>query len=204
MTAESQSVMKHHEPSRYTLQLFAVRETSCGEEKSISLFQYWVMPNQHSPRRALFHFVFFSPHVRSHISISPCWVDISNFQNQFDTISITGDPLNLHQWSGFGKQLHQCRTLVIWRESALTSLDAVEEASPGEGGQDGRGAVKGQPAALQQKAWALMRSEMTEDPLLVTDTCKHGADLSKHTSRTSADVAEVSGPPSCCSSQQVR
>lgn len=188
MTAVYESVMPHYKPSRYTLQLFSVWEARCRQEKSISLLQCRVMPNQHSPHTALFHlFLFF--HLRSHISIYPCWVDISKSQNQFGIISITGDPLNLHQWSGFGKQLPRCRTSVIWRESALTSLDAAEERPLGEGGgSEGRGAAESRPAALHKKTWGLMWrceiGECWEGPKRnapVTDTCKHTADMSKHT-----------------------
>lgn len=158
MTAVHESVMPHYKPSRYTLQLFSVWEARCRQEKSISLLQCRVMPNQHSPHTALFHLFLFFFHLRSHISIYPCWVDISKSQNQFGIISITGDPLNLHQWSGFGKQLPRCRTSVIWRESALTSLDAAEERPLGEGGgSEGRGPAESRPAALHKKTWGLMR-----------------------------------------------
>lgn len=149
MTAVHESVMPHYKPSRYTLQLFSVWEARCRQEKSISLLQCRVMPNQHSPHTALFHlFLFF--HLRSHISIYPCWVDISKSQNQFGIISITGDPLNLHQWSGFGKQLPRCRTSVIWRESALTSLDAAEERPLGEGGGGQRGCRESACSSTQE------------------------------------------------------
>lgn len=140
MTVVYVSVMWQYEPSRHTLRLFATLQ---GGEMYL---RRWVMLNQHSPHRTLFHFFIFFFHLRPHISIYPCWVDISKSPNQFGIISITGDPLNLHQWSGFGKQLPRCRTSVIWRESALTSLDAAEEASPRGGGREGREAVRSSTA----------------------------------------------------------
>lgn len=152
------------------------------------------MSNQHSRRRTLFHFLFFSFKVPN-IYIYPCWVDISKSQNQFGIISIRGDPLNLHQWSGFGKQLPRCRTSVIWRESALTSLDVAEEASPGgERGREGEraeGLLRG--VGLQEKVRGLVQLWDGR----VTDTSKHTADMSKHTVRRYiaelTEVYEVSG-----------
>lgn len=63
-------------------------------------------------------------------------------------------------------------------------------ASPGGGGggSEGRGAAESRPAALHKKTWGLMWrweiGECWEGPKRnapVTDTCKHTADMSKHT-----------------------
>lgn len=81
-----------------------------------------------------------------------------------------GRPLNLHQWSGFGKQLSRCRTLVIWQESALTRLDATEEASPR--GREGW-VEKGGP---REETWALMQywdKRELRKCLRVKDTRQH-------------------------------
>lgn len=43
----------------FTSQLFVLCEANCREEKYIHLLRCWVMPNQHSPHRALFYFFFF-------------------------------------------------------------------------------------------------------------------------------------------------
>lgn len=66
---------------------------AAGRRALTVFFKYWVQ-NQHSQQGNSFHFLFQGG---SHISIYPCWVDISKSQNQFGIISITDNPLNLHQ-----------------------------------------------------------------------------------------------------------